>query len=389
MRLIKLAFGFYILNVIALFLYSFTQVDLSLTLSQAPVIQNFVKSLQSIGFYNRPLSVSIFIAIEIIFFLFYLLFLKWSKDKLKAKPVFILLTSTVGILIFSYNAFSYDLFNYIFDAKILTFYHQNPYLFKPLDFVNDPMLSFMRWTHRVYPYGPTWLVLTVPISFIGSNIFSLTLLLFKIMMGFSFLGSSYLIYKISEVIDPKNKIFNTVFWSFNPFVILEGLVSAHNDFPLVFFALLSIYLYLIKKKLISFASLLFSIGIKYFSIILVPFFLAAFYLERVKKKINWDNLFILSLFLSLAGVVLASQRSTFQPWYLIFPLSLASLISKKLYVLIPSIIAAFTCVLVYCVYVFITDYAQDYTKIITAIELFGFGIALLSAIATISIKKYR
>ena len=54
-------------------------------------------------------------------------------------------------------------------------------------------------------------------------------------MGLSFLGSCYLIYKISGKIFPENKIFNTVFFAFNPLIIIECLVSAHNDIPDGFF----------------------------------------------------------------------------------------------------------------------------------------------------------
>ena len=74
-----------------------------------------------------------------------------AKKKKISKPfVWLIIFVSALLLVFSYNAFSYDIFNYIFDAKIFTHYHQNPYLQKALDYPGDPMLSFMRWTHRVY-----------------------------------------------------------------------------------------------------------------------------------------------------------------------------------------------------------------------------------------------
>ena len=88
---------------------------------------------------------------------FYFLYAVYKK-KINKKIIRNLIVITSIGLGFSYVAFSYDLFNYIFDAKIITFYHQNPYFHKALDYPGDPMLSFMRWTHRVYPYGPIWLV---------------------------------------------------------------------------------------------------------------------------------------------------------------------------------------------------------------------------------------
>src|SRR6185369_13728901 len=144
------------------------------------------------------------------------------KKKMKSKNILFLILITAGILIFSYNAFSYDLFNYIFYAKIITHYHQNPYLHKALDFPGDPMLAFMQWTHRTYPYGPLWLGLTIPISFAGLNFFPLTFFLFKSLAAVYYLGSSFLIWKISKKILPEYQYFNLVLFALNPLVIIES-----------------------------------------------------------------------------------------------------------------------------------------------------------------------
>ena len=143
------------LGIIGFFLYSFTQIDLSLTLSKASVWQDIQKSFQHIGYFQRPLSTLIFLILTLFLFLIYSLYLKFSlANKLTRKKVWYLIIFISIVLSFSYNAFSYDIFNNIFDAKILTYYHQNPFIHKALDFPNDPMLSFMHWTHRTYPYGP-------------------------------------------------------------------------------------------------------------------------------------------------------------------------------------------------------------------------------------------
>ena len=148
----KLPFGLYFLVIFALFLYSFTQIDLSLTFSRIDFLRNLVKSFQYIGYFNRPISTYIYVGLLALLFGFYIYFLKLAQNKrIKRDLVWKLIIATIVILLFSYNAFSYDLFNYIFDAKIFTHYHMNPYLHKALDFPGDPMLSFMRWTHRAYP----------------------------------------------------------------------------------------------------------------------------------------------------------------------------------------------------------------------------------------------
>lgn len=389
MKRINLFVFSYLLTIVGLFFYSFTQVDLALTLSKASFFQLIEKNFQYLGFFQRPQSATIFLIIIILLFLHFLLFLYLSKkNKLKISNLKILLLLTPLILAFSYNAFSYDLFNYIFDAKIVTSYHLNPYLYKPLDFQDDPMLSFMRWTHRVYPYGPSWLFLTVPLSFIGSNIFLLTFFLFKIMTTAFFVGSSYLIYKISEIVSPRNKIFNTVFWSLNPLVIIEGLVSSHNDIPMIFFGLLTFYFYLKNKKFYSWASYIFSVGVKFSTGVLLPIFLYLFYLDKSRKDINWENIFKASIVLSLLVVLAATLRTNFQPWYLLFPLSLASFISQKPYIVISSITASIFSSSIYIFYVLLTDYAKGYPQIIYNLEITGLILAIILPLLYFLKAKY-
>lgn len=376
---IKALFVSYLTLALALFFYSFTQVDLSLTLSKVSVFQTLEKQFQYIGFFQRPLSTEIFAVIFLGLFICYFSFLFFTrKGFMNLRHTKFMIFLTFIILVFSYNAFSYDLFNYIFDAKIVTFYHLNPYFHKATDFPADPMLHFMRWTHRYYPYGPSWLILTVPLSFIGLNFFLPTFFLFKLLMGASYLGSAYLIYKISEKIFPTEKIFNTVFWAFNPLVIIESLVSAHNDIPMMFFMLLSIYLYLVKgKKISSFLSFIFAAAIKYSSAVLFPLYFWVLYVKRKNKRLNWDRIFLSGLLLSLVTVVAASVRTTFQPWYLIFPLTMASFIAKRNYIFLSSVIATIFCVSIYGVLVYMTDYAKGYPQIISNLELAGLVLSLL------------
>ena len=196
----------YLIVVIGLFFYSFTQVDLNLTLSRWPpmlVMQNY---FQNIGYYQRPLSVFLYIVIVFLFFIFYFLFL-WLARIEKIRGIWGLIIATTVILTFSYNAFSYDLFNYIFDAKIITFYQQNPYLQKALDYPSDHMVSFMRSTHRTYPYGPAWISLTIPLSLVGFNVFLPTLYLFKGLIAASFLGTVYFLNKILDNLKMQNTLY--------------------------------------------------------------------------------------------------------------------------------------------------------------------------------------
>lgn len=326
----------FLLVILFLFFYSFTQIDLSLTLSQVSVWQNIQKSFQYVGYFNRPLSTALFIFILILMFGYYLWFLRKAlRKELKTKDFIILIISTAAILSFSYNAFSYDLFNYIFDAKIITYYHENPYLHRAMDYPTDPMLSFMRWTHRVYPYGPIWLLLTVPVSFIGMNIFLVTFFLFKFLISGFYLGSVFLIYKINKKINSEHAIFDTAFFALNPLVIIESLVSSHNDIAMVFFGLLGLYLYILRKRIFALILIIISSQVKIPTLGLLLPIVVSF--VPLKTKLEDNRFVILTIISMLLASCYALIKIEIQPWYFLWVIPFIALLKPNKYIVMTSI----------------------------------------------------
>jgi len=344
----------------SLLLYSFTQVDLSLTLSQVSIWQGIQKFFQYIGYFNRPLSTYIFLVIVASMFALYGLTLRLvHKNLIERKTVLKIVISLAVILFLAYNAFSYDLFNYIFDAKILAHYGQNPYEHKALDYSGDPMLSFMHWTHRVYPYGPIWLLITVPIYFIGFGYFLVTFYLFKLLMALSFIGSALLIEKIAKKTGV-NPMLAVAAFALNPLVLIESLVSAHNDIVMIVFALLALLMYLEKKYIKSLLFIVISIAIKYATALIIPAILIR---EKFKKN---PDVFYYALILSMgATVVLASSRTNFQPWYLLYMLPFAAFVQNKYFVAIPVFIVSFFALMQYVPYLYLGNWNPPVPQILS------------------------
>ncbi len=379
----KLFFITYISIISCLFLYSFTQVDLNLTLSRSSWFQYIEKSFQYIGYFNRPLSTYLFILLLILLFSFYIFLLRMAiKKTITKKQIWIILIIVTIVLTFSYNAFSYDIFNYIFDAKIFTFYHQNPYLHRALDFPQDKMLNFMRWTHRLYPYGPLWLAFTVPLSYIGLQLFLPTFFLFKFLMAGSFLGTCYFIQKISSRLSPKNIMFNVVFFAFNPLVLIECLVSGHNDIVMFFFALIAIWFLITKKWFLAFVLLLISIGIKFATVFLLPVFILVLFIESMKVTKRWSTnyIFFLAAIFMIFAIIAAAIRTQFQPWYLLYALPFVSMVARKYYIIIPTIIVTFFALLEYTPYLYRGDWNPPVPMILSWITLGGIIISILATI---------
>lgn len=319
-------------------IFSFSQVDLNLTINQNPLFLNFVTSIQQVGYYNRPASAAIFTMLEIITFSFFALNLYlFYKRTIKLQYFLISLFSSVILLTFAYPFLSADIFNYLFDAKIILKYASNPYTHKPLDFPQDEWLRFMRWTHRYSPYGPTWLSLSLIPSILGLGKFTLTVINFKIFIAVFHLVNSYLIYKIVSKLNYRMAVFGTSFYALNPLVLIEGIANGHNDIVQATFLLIPIYLLLKGNKLFSLVSITFGILIKYISVLQLPLII----FEMITKKTSLLRLVVFSIFIlsfftviySTLGlkVPFVSQGSTqiqFQPWYLIWTLPLIALTVK-------------------------------------------------------------
>lgn len=338
----KLFLPFWILSSLFLLLYSYTQVDLSLTLSRASIYQSVEKGFQYVGWFNRPLSTYLYIAVFAVMFVLYFWTIKMvSRKTLPRRIIWITILVVAVILFVSYNAFSYDLFNYIFDAKIITHYHQNPYLHKALDFSGDPMLSFMHWTHRIYPYGPIWLIVTVPLTFIANNIFIITFFLFKLLMAAFFLLTVWSIEKIGKVLKFSNILLPVVAFAFNPFILNESLVSSHNDIVMMGLAMYGTYL-LLKQERVKGSILYFlSAGIKFATAIVLIGFFILMGLKKTKYFIG------LSIVLMIGAVIVASMRTNFQPWYLLYVAPFAVLMFEKSYVKFPIYIFSIASIVYY------------------------------------------
>lgn len=368
--------------VVGLFFYSFTQIDLGLTLSQVSIWQIAEKFFKNIGYFQRPFSSSLFIGIVLTLFIFYSLLLhRVYKNKISKKAIWFLIIATTLILTFSYNAFSYDLFNYMFDAKIVAYYNQNPYFHKALDFPGDPMLSFMHWTHRFFPYGPVWLGLTVPISFVGLQYFLPTFFLFKALISISFLGTAFFIGKILKKISLNNEIFGVAFFALNPLVIIEGLVSAHNDIVMMFFATWALYLLMNTKYTRSIMVFILSIGVKFATAFILPFYILILFLQRKGKAVNWQFLFTAMSAIMVIPVILASYRTNFQPWYLLNILPFAALVSRKYYIFIPSFIFSLFTVFEYLPFLYLGNWDNPVPSILFWMTTGAIALSLLFAIA--------
>ena len=278
-------------------LYSYALIDPNITLISHPIWTNFRNVMVQLGYhqrYNSALYFTLLVAALGVFNYF-------ATKEYKRINILKLALGAALVSLISYPFLSHDFFNYLFDAKILTFYHQNPYLHKAIDFPADPWLRFMHWTIRAYPYGPTFLPITLVPSFLAFGKFILNMWFFKSMFAAFYFLAVYFLNKVDKKI--------AVFFATQPLIIVEGLINSHNDLIAVSLGVIGVYYFLeniSKKSALMFAL---SAGIKYLT---APLLLLAL---PIKSKHFRERNVLISFISALLLILYISYTSEIQPWY--------------------------------------------------------------------------
>lgn len=341
---LMLSYGFLFL-LYALFSYVFT--DPNLILIKADWFMAWQNFLWQKVLPHTDWRAGIFLGLIVLLIINYYLLIKyWCRHPEELKKNFLLyLLSLIAILFFSYNTLSHDIFNYIFNARMVLKYQVDPHQTVALNFQGDPWLRFMHNTHTAAPYGQLWTVISLLPYLLGWGKFVLTWLGFRSLSVLAFLLSFLFLARLQK---NRNKL-NLAILFFNPLVLIETISNAHNDWWMMWPVLASFALLTNKSKKtqpalkIIFIIILMSLSIfiKYASILCIPFLLY-FSLQtdlnkllineqKIFKKIKkfldqyfWD-LLSLSLFLPL----LTSRSQRFLTWYLIWPIAFLPLLKSS------------------------------------------------------------
>ncbi len=309
----------YVIVSFVLFLYSYTQVDLNLTLSTVNTWQYIQKAFQYIGYYERTFSTSIYVSVLGLLYALYVVTLRRIRTGTVSIHSFWRVVFCISIvLVLSYPAFSYDIFNYMFTAKTVLLYHKNPYEVIPMQFISiDPWVGVMRWIHLPSAYTPLWITLSLPAYFFGFGTFLLILWNFKIIAAGFYLLTVKGIYTALKAVDPDFALVGTAIFALNPLIIIESLVSGHNDIVMMAIAVWSMVIFIQKKQyLLSWCLLALSIGMKFMTVFLIPGFAL-----RWRRSIALTGMII--------GFVLVIMQREVLPWYFVWVMPFIALMPRR------------------------------------------------------------
>lgn len=337
-----------VLYFIALFFYSvwsFSLTDPNLVLTSWSPYWSFQQQMWHLFFENHRLLANTFVLLTTALIGLYFFTIKNIKNlKLTKSKIFVALLFLVVPILFSYNALSHDVFNYIFNAKMVAVYQADPHTQVALDFANDDWTRFMHNTHTPAPYGKAWTYLSLIPFGLGFQKFTLTWLNFRLFSLFAFLATILILIK-----NKKTTPFSISLIAFSPLLLIESISNIHNDFWMLAPAVLSFTILDeviskqkfssrdITKVLLSLALIVLSIYIKvstlailpvwivlFMAIILKSYYLLNHQIEAIITKF-WPLLTSFLIFIPL--LTLRSQQ--FHPWYLSWVMVWLPLFSRQ------------------------------------------------------------
>jgi hypothetical protein len=248
----------------------------------------------------------------------YLLLLRNLNAKsFSLKHLVVVLGLAISPLLISNNALSYDVFNYIFNAKMVLVYQSNPHEKVALNFAYDDWTRFMHNTHTPAPYGYGWTALSLIPYTLGTGRFVLIWMLFRLWSVMSLIMLALLFWRY---VPRENK-----WWAYavllNPLLLIEVISTSHNDLWMMVPALFSLLLVLKKKTVLavvlSLVLLLVSVSIKFATIVLLPLWFLLVcrkHFSGVGKMLvsHWALIATASLF----PLLITARSQQFHPWYL-------------------------------------------------------------------------
>lgn len=275
--------------------YSWALVDPNFTLVSHPLWTQFRNFVIQLGYFHRDASWWIYIGLILALYALYWFVI---QRKLQISPA--LLFSIGFLCLLSYPFLSHDMFNYMFDARIVTLYHSNPYVHPALDFGGDEWLRFMQWVHRPYPYGPTFLPFTLIPSLLSGGKLILNFFLFKL--------TWVSVYIYTTVQLTKRSPYLASLFALNPLLLIEGLINMHNDFPAICLVLLALLYFEKQKNVFAGFLLVVSAMMKY----LTAPYLALLVLNKKKLRAHRAWILLLGLSLVLTAILIKAE---IQQWY--------------------------------------------------------------------------
>src|SRR5258706_5170708 len=152
-----------------------------------------------------------------------------------------------------------DVFSYLSYARMGIIYHLNPLTTLPTTIPADPTYVHTYWNTQPSAYGPTWVALSSALQWLtlifGSQALLPMIIALRLVGLAAHLCSTLLIWSIigriqraQGQISPAKRTFATLAFAWNPLLLFEACVNAHNDAVLLLLVLLAVWFLVSGKR---------------------------------------------------------------------------------------------------------------------------------------------
>jgi len=192
---------------------------------------------------------------------------------------------------------SQDILSYIMYARMEAIYHLNPLTTVPAALPHDVLYRYIYWKKQPSVYGPIWIILTSGpqwvLNLVGLGSPVVMIIVLRSFALATHIGSSLLIWSISGHLQTskgykKNYTRKRAMLAFawNPLLLMEASINAHNDTFVLFFILLACW-FLVRPSSSTtrtqvYATIMFAFAtaIKINIVLLMPGVLLYFWTQR-------------------------------------------------------------------------------------------------------------
>ncbi len=228
----------------------------------------------------------------------YVLVLRRLANRISLKMMLALTVLIALPWIFTGVLPSSDVFSYIAYARIGVIYHLNPLTNVPIAIKHDAIYQYLYWKAQPSAYGPTWVLLTCGLQLLllalGNSQVIGMLIALKVFALMMHLGSTLLLWiiigrlqQIFNLAQPGLRSLLVLAFAWNPLLIFESTLNAHNDTTLLFLLLLTLWFFVRNQSRydLLFAAIAFALTVclKVYCLILLPGFLFYLWAQNSRK----------------------------------------------------------------------------------------------------------
>jgi len=148
------------------------------------------------------------------------------------------------LYLFTPATFSDDAFSYASYGRLLSVHHVNPYVIPPSAFPKDPTYQLVHWKDTVSIYGPVWLVISAVVGILAGPHPMDYLVAFRLCAFAAHLLNIWLVMATLRIMGRSSRVvvLGTLFYAWNPLIVLESSLGGHNDVFMLTFLLLGLLL---------------------------------------------------------------------------------------------------------------------------------------------------